>query len=228
MQTLLGRVERWLAYSQKPLENSAGEKVNDLTQLLVQSDKPVGTKKCSKCGEVKPSTFFSKDKSKKDNLTYWCKKCTKNGQHEYRNTERGYLRMKYVSMSTKEFSKHRYGRRSKCFINFKELWAAWEKHKSIYGMKSAWGPGPDRLEEHLPITMIREGKGQLGKKGCIKGSKRIPSNLSIDRLDPNLDYTVQNIIFIRGDENARKNATTYGDCKIQMRLHEERFKDEME
>ena len=33
MQTLLGRVERWLAYSQEPLENSAGEKVNGLTQV---------------------------------------------------------------------------------------------------------------------------------------------------------------------------------------------------
>ena len=34
MQTLLGRVERWLAYSQESLENSASEKVNGLTQLL--------------------------------------------------------------------------------------------------------------------------------------------------------------------------------------------------
>ena len=92
-------------------------------------------------------------------------------------------------------------------------------------MRSAWGPGPDRLEEHLPITMIRKGKGQLGKKGCIKGSKRIPSNLSVDRLDPNLDYTLQNIIFIRSDENHRKNATRYEDCKIQIKLHEERFID---
>ena len=65
----------------------------------------------------------------------------------------------------------------------------------------------------------------MGKKGALKGSRRILSNLSVDRLDTNLDYTLQNIIFIRLDENARKNTTSYEDCKIQMRLHEERFID---
>ena len=95
-------------------------------------------------------------------------------------------------------------------------------------MRSAWGPGPDHLEEHLPMTMIHEGKGQLGKKGAPKGSKRTASNLSVDRLDTNLDYTLQNIIFIRYDENSRKKNTTYEDCKIQIRLYEERFKNEME
>ncbi len=116
-------------------------------------------------------------------------------------------------------------RKSKCFFTFDEFLAAFEKHKSIYGMRSAWGPGPDRLEEHLPITMIQEGKGKLGKKGALKGSRRILSNLSVDRLDTNLDYTLQNIIFIRLDENARKNTTRYEDCKIQIKLHEQRFID---
>ena len=185
-------------------------------------------KKCTKCGEVKPLTLFSKDKSYKDGHHTWCKKC-KNGRNtERRNTEIGYLKIKYFGARGKEFKKARWGRKSKCYFTFDELLAAFEKHKSIYGMKSAWGPGPDHLEEHLPMTTIQEGKGQLGKGGAIKGSKRIPSNLSIDRLDPNLDYTLQNIIFIRGDENSRKNATTYEDCKIQVRLHEERFRNEME
>ena len=95
-------------------------------------------------------------------------------------------------------------------------------------MKSAWGPGINHLEQHLPMTMIQHGKGQIGKVGGIKGSKLIKSNLSIDRLDSNRDYTLQNIIFIRSDENLRKKDTSYKDCKIQIRLHEERFKNEME
>ncbi len=180
-------------------------------------------KKCLRCGEVKPSTLFPKNKNKKDGYHPWCKKCSKNGQHEYRNTENGYLRERYYSMSTKELSKNKWSRKSKCFFTFDEFLAAFDKHKSIYGMRSAWGPGPDRLEEHLPITMIQEGKGKLGKKGALKGSRRILSNLSVDRLDTNRDYTLQNIIFIRLDENARKNTTRYEDCKIQIKLHEERF-----
>jgi len=38
VQTLLGHIERWLAYSQAPLENSAGEKVNGLTPILADVD----------------------------------------------------------------------------------------------------------------------------------------------------------------------------------------------
>ena len=215
MQTLLGHIERWLAYSQAPLEDCAGEKVK---------------KKCFKCGEVKPLTVFHKDKRNKDGHNYSCKKCVNARITMYKKTEKGYLKTRYDAMFAKERVRtwSRWGRPSKCYINFKELWAAWEKHKSIYGMRSAWGPGPDRLEEHLPMTMIQEGNGKIGTRGgCIKGSKRIASNLSIDRLDPNLDYTLQNIIFIRGDENSRKNATTYEDCKIQIRLYEERFKNEI-
>ena len=101
-------------------------------------------------------------------------------------------------------------------LTFDELLTAFEKHKSIYGMRSAWGPGVDNLEQHLPITTILP-------KNPDKNAKRINSNLSIDRLDNTLEYTVQNIIYIRVDENARKRDTSYEDCKIQIRLHEERF-----
>ena len=180
-------------------------------------------KKCTKCGEVKPLTLFPKDKNKKDGHHPWCRKCNNDLTTKRRNTERGYLKMRYDSMRGREFKKDRWGRKSKCFFTFDEFLAAFEKHKSIYGMRSAWGPGPDRLEEHLPITMIQEGKGQVGKRGGIKGLKVKSSNLSVDRLDPNLDYTLQNLIFIRGDENSRKKDSTYEDCKIQIRLHEERF-----
>ena len=176
-------------------------------------------KKCTKCGEVKPSTLFPKDKNRKNGHHPWCKECLCNEMNKYRNTERGYLRMRYNSMRGRELSKDKWGRKSKCFFTFDEFLTAFDKHKSIYGMRSAWGPGPDHLEEHLPITMIQEGKGRR------KRYKRIPGNLSPDRLDPNLDYTLQNIIFIRSDENHRKNATRYEDCKIQIKLHEQRFID---
>ena len=111
----------------------------------------------------------------------------------------------------------------KRILTFEEFLASWEKHKSIYGMRSAWGPGIHHLEKHKLMTMITLGKGQRGKTGNIKGSKIIGSNLSVDRLDSSKDYTEQNIIFVRNDENRRKNDSSYEDCKIQMRLHEERF-----
>jgi len=216
VQTLLGHIERWLAYSQAPLEDCAGEKEMN---GLAQSDKPVGTKKCTTCGEVKSLTDYYEEKRWKIPRSA-CKDCFYKKATEYVNVERGYLNVKYQMMTRKRTNLEK-RRTNKCFFTFDELLAAWEKHKSIYGRKSAWGPGPDHLEQHLPVTMVLP-------RNSDKKAKRIRSNLSIDRLDNNLDYTIQNIIFIRGDENVRKRDTTYEDCKIQIRLYEERFKNEME
>jgi len=197
--------------------------MNALTQLLAQSDEPAKTKKCPKCGEVKSLADFTKDRTRKNGVGGWCKKCFNKDTTRTRNTEKGYLKMRYYSMKGREFTKYKWSRKSKCSFTFDELRAAFEKHKSIYGMKSAWGPGVDHLEQHLPMTIIQKGEGQMGKTGGIKGAKLTGSNLSVDRLDSDRDYTIQNIIFIRSDENDRKKDTSYEDCKIQMRLHEERF-----
>ena len=180
-------------------------------------------KKCSGCHETKSLADFPKNKSEKSGFNGHCKICHNKGNNKWRNTEGGFLRTKYLNLCSREVKKKRSPNIIKCYFTFDEFRAAWEKHKSVYGMKSAWGPGIDNLERHLPITMISEGNGQLGKPGNVKGSKRIGSNLSVDRLDPYRDYTIQNIIFIRSDENDRKKHTTYDDCSIQMRLHEERF-----
>ena len=176
------------------------------------------TKKCTKCGEVKSLENFSKRKDLEDGYNTWCKKCDKESKDKYRSTELGFLKKKYDDIKSRCRLDNR-----KCYFTVDEFLTAFEKHKSIYGMKSAWGPGVDHLEQHLPITTIHEGNGQIGQRGAAKGSKRIASNLSVDRLDSNMDYTLQNLLFIRFDENARKNSSSYEDCKIQIRLHEERF-----
>ena len=193
------------------MEDLAGEKVSGLTQLLAQSDERPKTKKCPMCGEVKPTWDFAKDKAKKDGYYYYCRSCKNKDDIKYRSTEIGFLKHKYAKL-------YRKGKKFKRLLTFEEFIAAWEKHKSIYGMRSAWGPGPHNLEQHKPMTRIWLGKGRN-----MKGSKITGSNLSVDRLDSSKDYTVQNILFIRGDENARKRDTSYEDCKIQIRLHEERF-----
>ena len=173
-------------------------------------------KKCSKCGEVKSVQDFAKDTAKKDGYNYCCRPCKNKLDTTYRNTEFGYLKSRYHKMRRKE-------RKYKRLLTFEEFLTAWEKHKSIYGMRSAWGFGPHNLEQHKPMTRIWLGKGRN-----MKGSKITGSNLSADRLDSNKDYTPHNIIFIRTDENARKKNTSYEDCKIHIKLYEERFKNEME
>jgi len=208
------------------MENITGEReMNSLTQLTAELDefKSAKKKKCPECGEVKSLTDFTKDCTRKNGVGGYCKICFNEKCTQYRNTEKGYLKLRYSSIRAREFLDTRYGRKSKCLFTRDEFFTAWEEHKSIYGMKSAWGPGIDHLEQHLPLTMIQNGNGRLGKPGSIKGSKKIGSNLSIDRLDPERDYTLQNILFIRSDENDRKKHSTYNDCLIQIRLHDKRF-----
>jgi len=176
------------------------------------------TKKCTSCGEVKSLEDFTYTKRTKDGHNEQCKKCVNNKRAKKRNTEIGFLKMRYGGILTRCHLDNR-----KCHFTIDEFLTAFKKHKSIYGMKSAWGPGPDHLEQHLPITIIHAANGQVGLKGCAKGTKRISSNLSVDRLDSNRGYTIQNLIFIRFDENARKHSSSYEDCKIQIKLHEERF-----
>jgi len=179
-------------------------------------------KRCSGCGEVKSLEDFYTNPSKKDGYHSECKKCGLEWNAKYRSTEIGYLKHRYDNM-LRNFKNHR-GRYNKRLFTLDEFLAAWEKHKSIYGMKSAWGPGPNQLEQHLPVTTITPGT----KRAKDKKTPRIMSNLSADRLDNNRDYTIQNLIFMRNEENARKKDTSYEDCKIQIKLYEERFKNEIE
>ena len=169
-------------------------------------------KKCITCGEVKPLTDFYNYKD--GYLRNECKICknTRGLQNVKKlwNTEIGFLGWKYSAIKHRE-KKHK-DMSHQCFFTFKEFYRAFEEHKEKLGMRSAWGP------HHLPITMIYQGrsKGQ-------KGQRNLRSNLSPDRLDSCKPYTIQNLIFIRNDENIRKKDTTYEDCLTQIKLHEERF-----
>jgi len=176
-------------------------------------------KKCTKCGEVKSLKDYYKGRRRTRDRAH-CKECERKWLIEYRNTEIGYLKHRYDNMR-RNLKTQKHGRKNKRLFTFDEFLAAFKKHKSIYGMRSAWGPGANHLEQHLPIKMITQGT----KRANGQKTPREWSNLSADRLDSGRDYTLQNLIFMRNDENKRKSNSSYEDCKIQIRLHEERFID---
>tara|TARA_R110000851_G_scaffold129317_2_gene261979 strand:- start:1030 stop:1569 length:540 start_codon:yes stop_codon:yes gene_type:complete len=171
-------------------------------------------KKCTTCGEVKSLTNFykksdTKDKLRAECITCWAKATKKNNTKRFQ-TEIGFLKMRYSGIEDRGRTNPTVGK-YQCYFTFKEFCEAFRKHKEKYGMKSAWGPN------HLPMTMI-----YLGRNGNKGYGKRV-SNLSCDRLDSAKPYTIQNLIFIRSDENDRKKNTSYEDCFAQIKLHEERF-----
>jgi len=189
-------------------------------------------KKCNGCGEVKLYKFFYKDKSKKDGYGSQCKECKDQQINKVFNSEIGFLKGRYhniiISHRNPQAIAKGGGHQHRCYFNFKEFCKAFEKHTKKHGMigtqyRSAWGP------HHLPMTMIHQGKNKPitgdgnRKSGRKKGQKSIESNLSCDRLDSSKPYTIQNLIFIRTDENKRKKDTSYEDCLAQIKLYEERF-----
>jgi len=193
------------------------------------------TKKCTKCGEVKPlESFHKRKRNRKTGRSANCATCickyVKNDRHnnkeryrEYdrkaKSKERGFLKNRYIHIQRR--AKEHPDTRHQCHFTYEEFDNAFQKHKANHGMKSAWGP------PHLEMTMIsrlREGLGRGCKKRGLTQT-RLDSNLSADRLDSSKPYTIQNLIFIRADENSRKKDTTYLDCLIQVRLHKERFMD---
>ena len=188
--------------------------MNNLTQLLVQSDKSVKKKKCSQCKETKPLVDFYKHKKGKYGYCSECIICSLLYVKKRRNTEAGFLKKKYEDIHTR--AKKLGDTKHQCFFTFEEYYNEFKKHKEKYGMRSAWGP------HHLPITIIYQGR-KSNTGGMQKGQNHIGSNISSDRLDSSKPYTIQNLIFIRGDENERKKDTTYEDCIAQIKLHEERF-----
>jgi len=187
-------------------------------------------KKCNECGEIKSSKNFYKRKTVKSGLESWCSTCKVKAVTKYKNTEEGFLKMRFSAIACRFKRRDRATQQiHKCYFTFKQFNTAWQKHKKKYGMRSHWGPPVpplSNLKYHLPLTMIYGGmKNSLGKRGPMKNRKVVPSNLSPDRLDPGRPYTIQNLIFLRSDENDRKKHTTYNDSLVQKRLYEERFID---
>lgn len=57
--------------------------------------KQAGMKRCSKCGELKEKSEFSKHSGRKDGLRCWCKKCECDCMHEYYRRNKKSVRKYY-------------------------------------------------------------------------------------------------------------------------------------
>tara|TARA_R100000458_G_C8145679_1_gene155191 strand:+ start:239 stop:640 length:402 start_codon:yes stop_codon:yes gene_type:complete len=98
--------------------------------------------------------------------------------------------------------------RFKVHFTKQELFECWDKYIELKGSAVC-------AISNLPMTWERP-------KNYPK-HKWVPSAISVDKLDPLRPYTLENIIFVRSDVNARKCNITYNDCKKIIQLYKERF-----
>ena len=97
----------------------------------------------------------------------------------------------------------------KCCFSFEEFLKAWETHKIDHdGIFCA-------ITGH-PMTMI--GLNDKGRK-----YKRNWSNVSVDRIDSDKPYTIQNIIFVKWEVNRSKQDLPIKHMKKFISIYEDRF-----
>lgn len=185
----------------------------NLNNLLTNLDLP---KTCTVCKTVYENIEknFNKHKVTKDGYSTFCKKCKKVKDNAYANTETGYLTNIYNSM-TKKHRNERYRGLSerekdphRCYITKEEFFQLWEEHKKQFGYRC-------RL---TGIKMVLQ-RAQDSKKRRFHGYSNA---MSVDRLDPRIGYTKDNIIFISNEANKMKSAVTKQLCVSILKLYEEK------
>ena len=183
------------------------------------------TKVCLGCKQELPiNSFYKVYKRKKrgsrsSNRMGRCRACKQLQKRSYLNSKDGYLRSVYYGIKTRHlFNKdRRIIKQHKCYFSYKEFVNHFTKHEEKYGMHSCLGPN------HLPMTMTAKVEGKLGRGTRSNSMYKTGSNMSPDRLDNSKPYTLQNLIFVRTDENTRKNAITITDCREILKLYQQRF-----
>lgn len=89
-------------------------------------------------------------------------------------------------------------------VTFDQVLRLWKKHKKKYGSRCIYS--------NVKMTFIR------GK------NKVTPTNLSIDRINNNKGYVVDNIVFCTNEFNRKKGYMSIADCRKVLKIYNQRYK----
>ena len=138
---------------------------------------------------------------------------------KYNSSERGFIINSIGSM----FKPSKIKRRKLVpLVSKQEVWE--ELILYVQKMKEKFPYTDGRLCEYCkkPWTYIRHKNGCIMRQGQRKKSNPVTTNFSIDRLDNNLTYTKENIVFCCGGCNNIKHQVTFDMCKKMLKMKEER------
>jgi len=167
-------------------------------------------KTCTKCKKEFSLNFFYKKKERKDGHSSRCKKCELLTSRLWANSEKGFINRLFIrinaktrhkrfrNLSEKEKNKHR------CYVTKEKFINLWELHKKKYGYTCALTG-----VEIIPKTTSNK---EINKSNSI----------SVDRLNPAIGYTEENIIFVSNKVNQMKSAVTKELCIAIIKAYEEK------
>tara|TARA_R110000824_G_scaffold86984_1_gene214797 strand:+ start:411 stop:872 length:462 start_codon:yes stop_codon:yes gene_type:complete len=138
---------------------------------------------------------------------------------KYNSSERGFIINAIASLFKPSIIKRR---KLVPLVSKQEVWE--ELILYVQKMKEKFPYTDGRLCEYCkkPWTYIRNKNGCIMGQGSRKKSNPIQTNFSIDRLDNNLTYTKENIVFCCGGCNNIKHQVTFDMCKKMLKMKEER------
>jgi len=160
--------------------------------------------KCSQCNKIKKESEFHKSNrvGRKKKIRSDCKICHSKYKKKILGTENGFMKKLFYSIQERCRKIQRASRLFKTDFTKEEFLQMWEDHKKKYGMKCVF----------TGVTM-----------DFIKSPKQVRGNqVSVDRLDNDLDYTKDNIIFCSSKANFMKASVTIDMCRKILALYEER------
>jgi len=138
---------------------------------------------------------------------------------KYNSSERGFL----INTISRIFVPHDIKKRNLVpLITKQEIWE--ELILYVQKTKELFPYSNGRLCEYCnkPWTYIRHQNGCIIGNGSRKRGNPVTTNFSIDRLNNNLTYTKQNIVFCCGSCNHEKSSVTFDMCKKILKIKEQR------
>ena len=166
-------------------------------------------KTCTKCKKQKQLKQFRKLKNSFDGYEYACKPCRNIQSRNWHSTEKGYIRTLYSTMKKRTVSgvhknaSEEIKKKHTVYLTMEEFEDLWKQHKEKYGYKC--------LLTGIKMTHVPS-----------KENMSNSNNISTDRLNPNIGYTKENIIFVSANVNHKKNAVTKKICEAILKQYEER------
>jgi hypothetical protein len=175
--------------------------------------------RCKKCNfeTSEPDKYFYKKKGSKNGYQYNCIKCSREQSFIWANVEKNFIGSIYTKIKNRK-NNIRYKKlndeelkKFSCYVTKEEFIELWEQHKKDRGYTC-----------HLTgIDIFCKVKRTTDDKDFINMTG-FSNAVSVDRLDPNVGYTKENIIFIGNEANKNKNAVTKELCEAILKVFKER------
>ena len=155
-------------------------------------------KQCTKCKQYKDKSLFSKQANSKDGLYAFCKECDKKRAAEQKSQLIPFVKKMYNKIKNRDAQRKRENRISK------------EGEKGRHECQITWEQFLDKfMDQYRAIGLTCPIKGiQMTHQ---HGKGKLPSNISVDRLDNDLPYNWENVIFMSLSANRAKNSLRVPD-----------------